>query len=123
MGEDFWDDTWKQAFKEYEESGAMAEDMKGIAEMKANHSEFLIGQTVKIIGEVCTGETGELVAFDDHATEGDFYGVYLDSLDSTLYFNAEELRVITPAPLQQTIELEAYGEDVPPVTMPYCEFE
>src|SRR5260221_321282 len=57
-------------------------------------SGFAVGDTVRITGETYTGQQGELAVIDNEAPEGDYFGVYLDSVDSTVFFAADELEAV-----------------------------
>ena len=50
-----------------------------------------VGDTVRILDEDFTGQCGELVVIDLTAIDDDYYGVYLESVDSTIFFSRDEL--------------------------------
>lgn len=53
---------------------------------------FDIGNTLRVTGEDYTGQVGELVSIDErYLPTGEIYGVYLDAVDSTVFFRDDEL--------------------------------
>jgi hypothetical protein len=64
------------------------------SEKKYTTAGFQVGDTVRVTDEDFTGQCGELVTIDSEATAGDYFGVYLDSIDSTIFFAADELEAL-----------------------------
>ena len=55
---------------------------------------FQIGDTVRITSEDLDGQQGELKVIDPEASEGEFFGVYLDSTTTIVYFCADEIEKV-----------------------------
>jgi len=64
--------------------------------IKQYASPLQVGDTVRITAEDHNGEIGELKVIDTIALVGDFYGVYLDSIERIEVFAASEIERVSP---------------------------
>jgi transcription antitermination factor NusG len=61
-------------------------------QVKQAASPFTVGDTVRIVGPMYTGQVGELKVIDpDNIDSCDFFCVYLDSVEKVVPFAADEL--------------------------------